>query len=273
MTQLEEINDASNFLLSRGFGNPEMGIILGTGLGELLKEISIEQCIPYDQIPHFPAASVEFHKGELVSGLLKGKHILAMHGRYHFYEGYSFHQITLPIRVMKLLGIKCLVITSACGALNPEFSKGSLMLIDDHINLLPGNPLIGPNLDVFGPRFPDMSQPYTEWMNIRLAESARQRNILLHRGVYVAMPGPMLETPAEYRYLRKIGADAVGMSTVPEVIVANHMGLPCAAIGVITDECNPDDLEKINVQDLLDTARKTEADLLNLVSDFVESLD
>ncbi|HNS16923.1 MAG TPA: purine-nucleoside phosphorylase [Bacteroidales bacterium] len=273
MTQLEEINDACDFLKDRGFVNPGAGIILGTGLGKLLDEIHIEECIPYEQIPHFPPASVDFHKGELIYGLLRGKRVIAMHGRYHYYEGYTFHQITLPIRVMKLLGIKCLFITSACGGVNLEFRKGSLMLIEDHINLLPGNPLIGPNLDVFGPRFPDMSQPYSEWMNARLIENARQKDILLHRGVYVALPGPMLETPAEYRYLRKIGADVVGMSTVPEVIVANHMGLPCAAVGVVTDECNPDELQKIDLQDIIATAQKAEFNLLQLVIALVESLD
>ena len=162
MTTLEDINEACQFLMKRGFDHPDIGIILGTGLGRLLDEISIEVSIPYDQIPHFPPASVEFHKGELISGLLKGKRVIAMHGRYHYYEGYCFHQITLPIRVMKLLGARYLFITNACGALNLEFRKGSLMLVEDHINLLPGNPLIGPNLDVFGPRFPDMSQPYSK---------------------------------------------------------------------------------------------------------------
>ena len=271
MNHLEEINEAYQFLVKKGFDSPETGIILGTGLGKLLEEIIIERSVSYEEIPCFPSASVEFHRGELIYGQLKGKRIIAMHGRHHFYEGYSFHQITLPVRVMKLLGIRRLIISCACGSMNLEFKKGSLMLIEDHINLLPGNPLIGPNLEVFGPRFPDMSQPYSAWMNARFSEIAFQKKILLHQGVYVAVPGPMLETPAEYRYLRKIGADVVGMSTVPEVIVANHMNLPCAAIAIITDECDPDHLQPISVEDILKTAAHAETDFQQLVISFVES--
>lgn len=272
MNQLHQINEAYHFLLEKGFADPDIGIVLGTGLGKLLEEIHIERSIPYNEIPFFPPASVEFHTGHLIYGLLRGKRMVAMHGRYHFYEGYSYHQITLPIRVMKLLGVKCLLISNACGAMNLNMKKGSLMLIEDHINLLPGNPLIGPNLDSFGPRFPDMSHPYSARMNEKLMAIAEKQGITLHQGVYVAVPGPMLETPAEYRYLRKIGADVVGMSTVPEVIVANHMSLPCAAISVVTDECDPDNLTPIDLDDILETAASAEPHLIRLVLEFVGEL-
>lgn len=273
MTHFNQIRETCDHLLDKGFDRPEIGIILGTGLGKLLDEIYIERSIPFEEIPHFPPASVEFHKGELIFGLLRGRRIIAMHGRYHYYEGYSFQQITLPIRVMKLLGIRCLIISSACGSMNPYFRKGSLMLVEDHINLLPGNPLIGPNLDALGPRFPDMSEPYSAWMNARFIDIARKNDILLHTGIYVAVPGPMLETPAEYRFLRKIGADVVGMSTVPEVIAANHMNLPCSVLAVITDECDPDHLQPISVDDVLRTASSTEPYFIRLVTAFAESLD
>ncbi|HOW24706.1 MAG TPA: purine-nucleoside phosphorylase [Bacteroidales bacterium] len=272
MNRFEDIDQAYQFLTRKGLNHAEIGIVLGTGMGKLLDEIYIEMSIPFETIPNFQPASVEFHKGELIFGLLRGKRVVVMHGRYHYYEGYSFHQITLPIRVMKLLGIRCLIISSACGSMNPEYSKGSLLLVEDHINLLPGNPLIGPNLDAFGPRFPDMSRPYSGWMNAKFMEIARQYDLLLHRGVYVAVSGPMLETPAEYRYLRNIGADVVGMSTVPEVIVANHMSLPCSALAVITDECDPDHLEPISVDDLLRMASATEPAFCRLVTSFAESL-
>jgi purine-nucleoside phosphorylase len=271
MNQLEEIKTACHFLQSKGMIQPEIGIILGTGLGKLLEEIDIELDIPYEEIPFFPPATVEFHSGNLIYGTLQGKKVVAMHGRHHFYEGYSYHQITLPIRVMKLLGIRYLLVSNAGGTLNLSFKKGSLMLIEDHINLLPGNPLIGPNLDEFGPRFPDMSQPYSPEIIANLVRIADEKQIRLNRGVYVAMPGPMLETRAEYRYLGKIGADVVGMSTIPEVIVANHMSLPCAAISVITDECDPDDLKPISLVDILKTAALAEKDLIRLILELVRT--
>ena len=267
----EQLKEAVNYLRDRGITSPEVGVILGTGLGRLVDEIEIELEIPYDRIPHFPVSTVEFHHGVLVYGKLRGRNVLAMKGRSHVYEGYSTRQITFPIRVMKLLGVKCLLISNAGGAMNPAYRNGSLMLIEDHINLLP-NPLIGPNHEELGPRFPDMSQPYDPDLMARITEIARKHSIELHRGVYVAVSGPNLETRAEYRYLRKIGADVVGMSTTPEVIVANHMKLPVAAISVITDECDPDNLEPIDIARLLKYAAMAEKKLVIIFSDLVAGL-
>ena len=269
---MQEIKEAHEFLHKNGYEQPEFGIILGTGLGKLIDEIHIERSISYEDIPHFPKATVEFHSGNLVFGTLAGKKIIAMQGRFHYYEGYSFHQIGLPIRVMKLLGVKHLLISNACGAMNLEFKKGSLMLLDDHINLLPGNPLIGENLDEFGPRFTDMSQPYSPFLNEKLRRIAQVNGITLHSGVYVAVTGPMLETRAEYRYLKNIGADVVGMSTVPEVIVANHMNLPVAAISVLTDECDPDNLKPVDIKDILATAATAEIDLIKLTTELLKEI-
>lgn len=262
---------ARSYLIEKGITEPEVGIILGTGLGKLINEMEIELVVPYEEIPNFPLSTVDFHKGELVYGVLEGRKVLAMHGRFHVYEGYSARQIVLPIRVMKLLGIKYLLISNACGAMNTDFRKSELMLLTDHINLLP-NPLIGPNIDELGPRFPDMSEPYSEKINNAMIEIAGRHDITLHRGVYVAVTGPSLETPAEYRWLSRIGADVVGMSTTPEVIAANHMGLPVAAVSVITDECDPDNLEPVDIADLLKCAAIAEDGLIvifrELVRDF-----
>jgi len=269
---LKQINEVYEFLVGKGYDKPEFGIILGTGLGKLIDEIQIEKNISYEDIPHFPKATVEFHSGNLVYGTLAGKKIIAMQGRFHYYEGYSFHQIGLPIRVMKLLGVKHLLISNAAGTMNLDFKKGSLMLLDDHINLLPGNPLIGENLDEFGPRFPDMSQPYSPILNKKLKRIALENDITLHEGIYVVVTGPMLETRAEYRYLRNIGADVVGMSTVPEVIVANQMGLPVAAISVLTDECDPDNLKRVDIHDILATAAKAELGLIKLTKELIKEI-
>lgn len=251
--------------------HPEVGIILGTGLGRLVDEIRVEQEIPYSEIPNFPVSTVEFHHGVLVYGTMNGKNVLAMKGRSHVYEGYSTLQITFPVRVMKLLGIRCLLISNAAGAMNLDFRRGSLMLIEDHINMLP-NPLIGPNIDELGPRFPDMSRPYDTALNEKIIRIASRHGILLHRGVYVAVTGPSLETRAEYRFLRRIGADVVGMSTIPEVIVSNQMGLPVAAISVITDECDPDNLAPIDIGDLLKNAAEAEKGLVVIVSDLIHEI-
>ncbi|MCK4676632.1 MAG: purine-nucleoside phosphorylase [Bacteroidales bacterium] len=272
MSILQQINESTAFLKEKGFESPEVGIILGTGLGKLIDKIFIDVDIPYEDIPHFPLATVDFHSGNLIYGTLNGKKIVAMHGRYHFYEGYSYQQITLPVRVMKKLGIKYLLISNASGAMNTDLKKGTLMLLVDHINLMPGNPLIGMNNDELGPRFPDMSQPYSSVLNEKLEKIANEHDIILHKGVYAALPGPMLETKAEYRYLRIIGADVVGMSTVPEVIVANHMGLPCAVISVITDECDPDNLAPLNLSDIFESAAKADVDLSRLISSLVIGL-
>jgi purine-nucleoside phosphorylase len=268
---MQRIQEAVDFLLKEGINSPEIGIILGTGLGKLANEIDVEKEISYEKIPYFPISTVEFHHGVLIFGKLKGKKVLAMNGRFHTYEGYSTQEITFPIRVMKLLGIRYLLISNACGAMNPDFKAGSLMLIEDHINLLP-NPLIGPNYDELGPRFPDMSQPYSKFLNEMIIKIATKQDIVLHRGVYVAVSGPCLETRAEYRYLRRIGADVVGMSTTPEVIVANHMNLPVAAISVITDECDPDHLEPVDIQRILLNASRAEKDLNKIFSEVVHEL-
>ncbi len=262
--EYEKIQDAVEYLRLQGVSEPETGIVLGTGLGKLGDEIEVEVTVPYSDIPHFPEATVEFHAGELIYGKLEGRKVIAMKGRFHYYEGWSMQEIVLPIRVMKLLGIKELLISNAGGAMNLEMKKGELMLLTDHINLLPDNPLIGPNIDELGERFVDMSEPYDRLMNEALKELASKKGIRLHEGVYVAAQGPMLETAAEYRYMRSIGADVVGMSTVPEVIACRHMGLPCSAVTVITDECDPDDLSPIDIDEVIEMAGKAEKDLIEL---------
>jgi len=269
---VEKINQTVSFLHDKGITKPETGIILGTGLGKLADEIKIDAIIDYDSIPNFPVSTVEFHKGKLIYGKIDGKYVLAMLGRFHYYEGYTLQQITFPVRVMQALEIKYLLISNAGGALNPDFKKGSLMLIDDHINLLGSSPLVGVNYNKLGPRFPDMSCPYSEFLNGKLVRIADESGIVLHNGVYVAVHGPNLETRAEYRFLRNTGADVVGMSTVPEVIVANHSGLPCAAVSVITDECDPDNLQPININDILSTAAIAEKDLIRLFSALIREL-
>jgi purine-nucleoside phosphorylase len=268
---MQQITEAVNFLRGKGIDNPEIGIILGTGLGKLTDYIEVIKEIPYEEIPHFPVSTVEFHHGILIYGILRGKKVLVMKGRFHVYEGYSTQQITLPIRVMKLLGIKALLVSNAGGSMNNDFKKGSLMLLTDHINLLP-NPLIGPNYDELGPRFPDMSQAYSREINDRMIRIAGKLGVTLHQGVYVAVTGPNLETRAEYRFLRKIGADVVGMSTTPEAIVANHMKLPVAAISVITDECDPDHLEALDIETILYYAAQAEKGLVKIFCDLVEEL-
>ncbi len=269
---LDKIKETSDFLNARGILAPEAGIILGTGLGKLVDHIRIEQDIPYQEIPHFPVSTVEFHKGRLICGMLEGVRVLAMQGRFHYYEGYSMQEITYPVRVMKALGVRNLLISNAAGAMNPAYRKGSLMLLDDHINLLGTGPLIGPNHNNLGPRFPDMSRPYSQILNDKLESIAREENITLHKGVYVAVPGPNLETRAEYRFLSRIGADVVGMSTVPEVIVANHAGLPCAAVSVLTDECDPDNLQPVDIKDIIATASLAEEDLIVLFSRLLQEI-
>ena len=267
---LEEIDKATEFLRKRGIKNPEVGVILGTGLGnKFVNEIKNQLVIPYNSIPHFPISTVEFHKGHLIYGEVKGKKILAMQGRFHYYEGYSMQQITLPVRVMRFLGIKYLLISNAAGCLNLKWKKGDLMLIDDHINLQPDNPLRGENFEVLGPRFPDMSRPYNKKLNKLLTQIAKAKKIKLHEGVYAAVQGPNLETRAEYRFLHRIGADAVGMSTVPEVLVANHMGLPCCAVSVLTDECDPDNLKPVNISEIIKIANKAEGKLTELYVELI----
>lgn len=262
---MEHFETASAFLKDKGVHSPEIGIVLGTGLGNLfVKQISDSVAFDYGSIPHFPVSTVESHHGKLIYGKVEGKTVLAMQGRFHHYEGYSMQQITLPVRVMKMLGVKYLLISNAAGSLNPRWKKGSLMLLDDHINLQAENPLRGKNCDALGPRFPDMSQPYSQFLNKKALQIAAEKNIALNLGVYAAVAGPNLETRAEYRFLRVIGADAVGMSTVPEVIVANHAGLPCCAISVLTDDCDPDNLKPVNIDEIIAVAREAEPKLTEL---------
>ena len=269
---LEKIKQATDYIQSVGVEKPQVGIVLGTGLGNLATKIEAIQVIDYADIPNFPVSTVESHSGKLIYGTLSGKKVVAMQGRFHYYEGYSGEEITFPIRVLNALGIEKLLISNAAGTVNPEFKKGTLMLIDDHINMIPDNPLRGKNYNELGPRFPDMSQPYDAELNAMLKTIAKEQGITLHEGVYTPVAGPNLETRAEYRYLRRIGSDAVGMSTAPEVIVANHMGLSCCAISVLTDECDPDNLKPVSLDEILEIAGKAEKDLTKLYEELIRRI-
>ncbi|QQL51336.1 purine-nucleoside phosphorylase [Mucilaginibacter ginkgonis] len=271
---LENIQRTAAYIKSRiGDFEPEVGIILGTGLGGLVDEIAIEKQLLYPNIPDFPISTLEFHSGRLIFGTLSGKKVIAMQGRFHYYEGYNMQQIIFPVRVMKALGIKTLFVSNASGALNPDFIKGDLMIINDHINLQPTNPLIGANEDELGPRFPDMSEPYQQNLIQKGIEVAKNNNINCHTGVYVAVTGPSLETRAEYRYLRIIGGDAVGMSTAPEVIAANHMGLPVFAISVLTDEGFPDTLKAVSIDEIIAVAQTAEPKMTLILKELIAGLD
>ena len=265
---MNELFKARDFLVERGITEPEIAVVLGTGLHQLVNHVEIKQTIPYAEIPGFPLSTVEFHKGNLIYGTIANKNVLIMQGRFHTYEGYSMQQIVFPIRVMKLLGVQKLFLSNAAGGINLNFKKGDLVLIDDHINLQSGNPLTGKNFYELGPRFPDMSQPYDK----HLQNLLQQKAIDLKKGVYAAVNGPNLETKAEYRYLKIIGADMVGMSTVPEVIAANHMKLPCVAVSVITDECDPDNLKPVNIAEIIETAGKADERLSTLFYQTIASL-
>ncbi|MBW1721736.1 MAG: purine-nucleoside phosphorylase [Deltaproteobacteria bacterium] len=267
-----EIVAATEYLSSRLSVSPRIGMITGTGLGDLTGKISVENRIPYEEIPHFPVSTIPGHKGNLVAGTLLGKRILAMEGRFHLYEGYSPQQITFPIRVMSKLGVDTLLISSAAGGLNPRFRPGDIMVVTDHINLTGQNPLVGPNLEEFGPRFPDMSCVYPEEYLALAREKALELGILLWEGVYVAITGPSLETPAETRFLRMIGADAVGMSTVPEVIVAVHCGMKVMAIVAITNLNLPDCMESTSIEEVISNAKKAGGKLADLWATIIEEL-
>jgi purine-nucleoside phosphorylase len=266
----EQIQEAKAAIQARWKGRPHVGIILGTGLGGLVEEIETEASLDYGDIPHFPLSTAPTHAGRLVCGRLAGKSVVAMEGRFHFYEGHSLQQITLPVRVMKALGCEILLVSNACGGLNPQFRKGELMMIEDHINLMGDNPLIGPNDERLGPRFPDMCYPYDRELLALARRVALEEKIVLHQGVFVAVPGPNLETRAEYRFLRICGADVVGMSTVPEVLVGVHCGLRNAGVSVITDMGLPDALEPTNLADIIATANAAEKKLRVLVRRFVQ---
>lgn len=265
-------NEALELIQARTDMKPEYMLILGTGLGQLAEEMEIHTEIPYDEIPHFPVSTVESHAGKLLFGILGGKEIVAMQGRFHFYEGYTMQQIAFPVRVLRALGVATLVVSNACGGMNPNYSRGDIMLIRDHINLLGDNPLIGPNDDQLGPRFPDMSEPYTERLMDIAQTVALDEAIPMHQGVYAAVSGPMLETKAEYRYLRLIGADVVGMSTVPEVISAVHMGMEVLGISVITDECFPDALQPVKMEEILEAAGMAEPKMTRVIIRVLEKL-
>jgi purine-nucleoside phosphorylase len=270
---LNQINEATEFIQRKLKNKPNVGVILGTGLGNLFAErINKPVVINYNAIPHFPITTVATHKGQLHIGELEGRQIIAMRGRLHYYEGYSMQQIALPIRVMKMLGVQYLLVSNAAGNLNMDWRKGELMLLDDNINLMPDNPLRGENSELFGPRFPDMSEPYSKKLNKKLLALAKKNKINLHKGVYAAVQGPSLETPAEYRFMRTIGADAVGMSTVPEVLVARHMGMECCAVSVLTNDCDPQNLQAVQLQDIIDTAASAEQKLVALFNGLIGQL-
>lgn len=268
----KKAQQAVKYIRERSKSKPRIGIILGTGLGKLTKNIVIEKSLPYENIPHFPRATVEFHKGRLIFGRLKRKPILAMQGRFHYYEGYSAQEITLPVLVLKMLGVRTLIVSNACGGLNPDFSAGELMLIKDHINLIPDNPLRGPNDPKLGPRFPDLYNCYDSKLISMAEDVARKLKCIIRKGVYAAVPGPNLETNAEYRYLRIIGADAVGMSTVPEVIMARYLKLRVLGISVITDMGIADSVKPVSLIKILKAAAKAEPTLTRVIQGVVAGL-
>jgi purine-nucleoside phosphorylase len=272
MSLRQQMADAAAAIRRHTETAPSVGIILGTGLGRLAEEIDRDATIDYADIPGFPLSTVESHSGRLIVGRLAGRPVVAMQGRFHYYEGYSMQQITFPVRVMHELGVRTLIVSNACGGMNPLYRRGDLMIIEDHINLLGDNPLIGPNDDTLGPRFPDMSEPYSHEL-IAIAQSvALERRIRMHTGTFVAVPGPNLETRAEYRFLRTIGADVVGMSTVPEVIVARHMSMRVFGISIITDECFPDSLQAVDVQEIIAAANAAEPNMTAVISGMIGRL-
>jgi purine-nucleoside phosphorylase len=272
MELYDQIQEAKRIIQAKWPGRPRVGIILGTGLGGLVQEIETEASLFYGEIPYFPQATVQSHAGRLVCGKLAGTSVMAMEGRFHFYEGYSLQQITLPVRVMRALGCDVLIVSNACGGMNPQFAKGDLMVIEDHINLLGDNPLIGKNDDRLGPRFPDMCFAYDRELIALTQRLALEEKVVCHKGVFVAVSGPNLETRAEYRFLRGIGADVVGMSTVPEVIVGVHCGLRNLGFSIITDMCLPDALEPVKLEEILAVANAAEKKLRVLVKRVVAEL-
>lgn len=265
-------SEALQFIQESTDLRPNYMLILGTGLGQLAEEMDIQTEISYDKIPHFPVSTVESHAGKLLFGMLGGKEVVAMQGRFHYYEGYNMQQIVFPLRVLKANGADTLFVSNACGGMNPNYSAGDIMLIRDHINMLGDNPLIGPNDDELGSRFPDMSEPYSERLMDIAKNVALECNLQMHQGVYVALSGPMLETKSEYRFLRLIGADVVGMSTVPEVIAAIHMGMEVLGISAITDECFPDSLKPVNIEEILEAAAISEPKMTRVIVDVLKKL-
>jgi purine-nucleoside phosphorylase len=268
---LEKINETTEFLKAKGIKNPDVGIILGTGLGGLTTKIKNRIEIDYKDIPNFPVSTVEGHDGKFIFGELGKKKIVAMKGRFHYYEGFGPEQVALPVRVLKYLGIKCLFLSNAAGGVNPDFQIGDIMVITDHISLLP-NPLLGPNDDRIGPRFPDMGEAYDKYLVKKAILIAEENKIRIHKGIYLSTSGPTFETPAEYKYFRIIGADAVGMSTTPEVIIARHMGLPCFAVSIITDLGIEGKIEYTTHESVLQEAAKTEDRMTTIMTEMISSL-
>ncbi len=265
----KKIVETTEYINQKFNQQPEVGIVLGTGLGGLVNEIDIQCTLEYKDIPNFPVSTVESHSGKLIFGLLGGKMVVAMQGRFHYYEGYSLKEVTFPIRVMKMLGVKRLLVSNASGGVNPDFEVGEIMFINDHISLFPEHPLRGPNIDELGPRFPDMSEPYDLSMLSLAKEIASEKGIKISEGIYAGLTGPSLETPAEYKYIRNIGADTVGMSTVPEVIVARHMDIPVFAISIITDLGVPGKIKKVNVAEIIAVAAKQEPKMTVIMKELV----
>jgi purine-nucleoside phosphorylase len=272
MDLINEIDETTLFLQQAGIEHPTVGIVLGTGLGKMIDHIAVKKTIAYADIPHFPEATVEFHAGKLVYGTIGSTTVICMQGRFHYYEGYDMQQITFPIRVMHALGIKNLFLSNAAGGINTNYKKGDLVILDDHINLQSENPLRGLNKPIYGSIFPDMSQPYAKHLNRLLLATAETHNVHMHEGVYASVQGPNLETRAEYRFLKIIGADMVGMSTVPEVIVANQLGLPCAAVSVITDECDPNNLQPVDISEIIAVAGKADDKLSAIFASAIRQL-
>ena len=270
MSLYDRVQAAAGVVRGKSALVPEIGIILGTGLGGLAREIAVEAEVPYAEIPGFPLSTVETHAGRLLLGRLGGRPVVAMQGRFHRYEGYDLQQVTFPVRVLHALGARTLIVSNACGGMNPLWGPGDLVLLSDHINLLGDNPLVGPNDERLGPRFPDMSAPYDPELRALARKAALELGIMLREGVYVAVPGPNLETRAEYRMLRALGADVVGMSTVPEVIVAGHQGMRTIGISIITDQCLPDALEPADIGRIIATAGRAEPQLTRLIATLVE---
>jgi purine-nucleoside phosphorylase len=269
---LEQIKETAAYIKGKISIEPEIGIILGTGLGGLVKEITIKHTIPYEEIPNFPVSTVEGHSGKLIFGELGGKQVVAMQGRFHYYEGYTLQQVTFPVRVMKFLGIQKLFVSNASGGVNPNFEIGDLMIINDHINLFPSNPLIGKNIAELGPRFPDMSDAYNKDLIDKAKAVAVANGIKTQEGVYAGLTGPTFETPAEYKYVFNIGADAVGMSTVPEVIVARHMSIPCFAMSIITDLGVPGKIVQVTHEEVQHVAALAEKKMTLIMKELIKQL-
>ncbi len=269
---LQTIKETANFILSKIENKPEIGIVLGSGLGGLAKEIEVEVCIPYNEVPNFPLSTVEGHSGQLIFGRLGGKQVMAMQGRFHYYEGYNMKEVTLPVRVMKAMGIETLFVSNASGGLNPDYKVGDLMIITDHINFFPEHPLYGKNIDELGPRFPDMSECYTKDLYTKAKQIAAEKGIDVKDGVYVGVSGPTFETPAEYKMFRILGADVVGMSTVPEVIVARHGGMKVFGISIVTDSGVPGEIVEVSHEEVQEVAKAAEPHMTYIMKTLIERI-